>query len=262
MSDAKEQSKTAHLPIWYWLFMPAGAVLIMLVMRSVSERTGAFAWMIGIAALAGYVLLSGIVWRVGDWLRLAAMPTVFLSRGFLDTLRLRVFWAIGPQVIGLLILAATGCFAVVQWGKSAVQRNAGAASESATAPTPAYAPLPSVARVDKPEPTDAKTAHSACARHDVLDLVRDEIHSALIMQIKITHHVDLDLARIRRMARIDLSNVREVQEAPYFIDCLARFDQHADSTAEAYGLTAVHDPELTYWIQRDASGNLQVGVGD
>ncbi len=262
MSDAKEHGISTPLPAWYWLFMPAGAVLIMLVTRGLSERVGASAWMIGIAALAGYVLLSGIVWRMGDWLRLAAMPTVFLSRGFLDTLRLRVFWAIGPQVVGLLILAATGCFAVVQWGKSAVQRNAGAASESAPEPTAGYVPLPSAARVDKLEPTGAKTARSECARPDVLALVRDEIHGALIMQIRMTHHVDLDLAQIRRIARIDLSNVREVKEAPYFIDCLASFDQHADSTAAAYGLTAEHDPELTYWIQRDGSGNLQVGVGN
>lgn len=262
MSDAKELVGTESPSVWYWLFMPAGAVLIMLFTRGVSERAGASAWMIGIAALVGYVLMSGIVWRVGDWLRLAAMPTVFLSRGFLDTLRLRVFWAIGPQVVGLLILAATGCFAVVQWGKSAVQRNAASASESAPEPTSVFAPLPSVTRVDKPTPTEAKTAHSKCARPDVLALVRDEIHGALILQIRMTHHVELDMAQMRRMARIELGNVREVQEAPYFIDCLASFDQHVDSTAAAYGLTAVHDPELTYWIQRDASGNLQVGVGD
>lgn len=262
MSNSNEQGEAKSLSAWYWLFMPAGAALIMFVTRGVAERVGANAWMFGIAALVGYVLLSSIVWRVGDWLRLAAMPTVFLSRGFLDTLRLRVFWAIGPQVIGLLILAATGCFAVMQWGKSAVQRNAGAASESAPAPTAAYVPLPSAARLDTPKPTDAKTARSECARPDVLALVRDEIHGALIMQIQSTHHVELDMAQMRRMARIDLGNVHQVQEAPYFIDCVARFDQHADSTAEAYGLTAVHDPELTYWIQRDASGNLQVGVGD
>lgn len=262
MSDAREQVGKEPLSVWYWLSMPAGAVLILLVTRGVSGRMGASVWMIGIAALAGYVLLSGIAWRVGDWLRIAAMPTVFVSRGFLDTLRLRVFWAIGPQVIGLLILAATGCFAVVQWGKSAVQRNAASASPSTMAPTAACAPLPSVAPVDEAEPTDAKTAYSECARPDVLALVRDEIHGALIMQIRMTHHVDLDMAQMRRMARIDLSNVRELQDAPHFIDCVARFDQHADSTAAAYGLTAVHDPELTYWIQRDASGNLQVGVGD
>lgn len=262
MNVWRDIGRVARLAVWYWLFMPAGAVLIILVTRGVSERVGASAWMIGIAALAGYVLLSSIVWRVGDWLRLAAMPTVFLSRGFLDTLRLRVFWAIGPQVIGLLILAATGCFAVVQWGKSAVQHSAGSASESTPEPTSAYAQLPSVAHLEESEPTDAKAAHSECARPDVLALVRDEIHGALIMQIRMTHHVELDMAKMRRMARIDLGNVREVQEAPYFIDCLASFDQHADSTAAAYGLTAVHDPEFTYWIQRDATGNLQVGVGD
>ncbi len=262
MSDAKEQLSGTPKSTWFWLFMPAGAMLIMMVTRGVSEQVGASAWMIGVGALVGYVLLSGIVWRVGDWLRIAAMPTVFLSRGFLDTLRLRVFWAIGPQVIGLLILAATGCFAVVQWGKSAVQRNAASASASTTAQTPAHAPLPSVAHVDEAEPKDANATQSECARSDVLALVRDEIHGALIMQIRMTHHVDLDLAQIRRMARIDLGSVRQVQEAPYLIDCLASFDQHADSTAAAYGLTAVHDPEFTYWIQRDATGNLQVGVGD
>lgn len=101
MSDAKDYARAAPPSVWYWLFMPAGAVLILLVTRGVAARVGASAWMIGIAALVGYVLLSSIVWRVGDWLRLIAMPTAFLSQGFLDTLRIRVFWAIGPQVLSL-----------------------------------------------------------------------------------------------------------------------------------------------------------------
>ena len=41
---------------------------------------------------------------VGDFLRRAVMPSaVFTQGGFFQLLWIKVFWAIGPQVIGLLI---------------------------------------------------------------------------------------------------------------------------------------------------------------
>ncbi|MBK6727103.1 MAG: hypothetical protein IPG63_07555 [Xanthomonadales bacterium] len=234
----------------------------MMAIRSVGRQEGAHVWLVGIAALTGYVALSSVVWRVADWLRREMMPVAFISTGFLDTIRVRVFWAVGPQFFGLLFLALAGCMSVAGWGSPS-------RSNKSVAGTQTVAPVAVVQTTEEkpeehrdPAPVNAKSATSLCAKPDVLALVRDEIHGALIMQIKVTHRVNLDMAQMRRMARIDLGNVREVQEAPYFIDCLASFDQRADSTAAEYGLTAVHDPELTYWIQRDASGNLQVGVGD
>lgn len=40
---------------------------------------------------------------IGDKLRTMAMPVVILSSGFVDTLKTKLFWAIGPQIIGVLI---------------------------------------------------------------------------------------------------------------------------------------------------------------
>lgn len=37
---------------------------------------------------------------IGNLLRMIAMPDAFFSRGFLDTLKEKLFWSIGPQVIG------------------------------------------------------------------------------------------------------------------------------------------------------------------
>lgn len=265
MSDAQEQAGAEPLSAWYWLFMPAGAALIGLAMRDIGRQEGARVWLVGTAALLGYVALSAMVWRVGDWLRREMMPVAFISTGFLDTIRVRVFWAVGPQVFGLLFLGLAGCIAVVHWGSPAKP------NKSVTA-TQTVAPVAPVAVVQTPEqkPSEhrdpaqvtGKSATSLCARPDVLAFVRDEIHGALIMQIKMTHGVDLNMAQIRRMAPIELGNVREIKDAPYFVDCVSSFDQQADPTAVTYGLTDVRDPEFTYWINRDASGNLQVGVGD
>ena len=80
MTDLQEPSQSESLPIWYWLFMLAGAAVIVIVAWGVHLKGGQNAWRLGTIALLGYVLLSGIVWRVADWLRLAAMPSAF----FLD----------------------------------------------------------------------------------------------------------------------------------------------------------------------------------
>lgn len=46
-------------------------------------------------------LLSLAGWSIGDWLRKIAMPDAFFSLGMVDTLKKRLFWLIGPQMIGL-----------------------------------------------------------------------------------------------------------------------------------------------------------------
>lgn len=54
----------------------------------------------------GFILsapLSFIAALVGDMLRKIAMPDAFFSSGMGDTLKKKLFWAIGPQVIGLLL---------------------------------------------------------------------------------------------------------------------------------------------------------------
>lgn len=58
----------------------------------------------------GYIamFLSGSIFTtigvvVGDFLRNMAMPDFYTTRGFMDSIKKRIFWAIGPQAIGWLI---------------------------------------------------------------------------------------------------------------------------------------------------------------
>ena len=258
MANENENESAEALPIWYWVFMLAGAALIARAAWELEHKAGQKAIWLGAAALVGYVLFSGTVWRIADWLRITAMPSAFLSRGFLDALRLRVFWAVGPQFFGLLFLALAGVYVVVHWSKP-------------------IAPIAPMAQAPQPQATlrelavnQAASAESPqligtageCAEPRVLASVKDEIYGALVDQARGTHHAELDVQDVRRMVRIELTAPKKNKDAPYFIECIATFDQVGSAESMRVGLESVHDPELVYWIDRDASGNLQVSVGD
>ncbi len=255
MANEDENVSAEALPLWYWVFMLAGAGLIARAAWDLHQQAGQKAIWLGAAALVGYVVLSSTVWRIADWLRMTAMPSAFLSRGFLDTLRLRVFWAVGPQFFGLLFLALAGVYVVVHWSKPV------------TPSVPmAQASQPQASRseltVVQPDPANPSSAAGVCADPRVLALVKDEIYGALVDQAGGTHDADLDVEDVRRMVRIELTAPRKNKDAPYFVECIATLDQVGSDESVRVGLESVHDPELVYWIDRDASGNLQVSVGD
>lgn len=258
MAKERENGSAEALPFWYWVFMLAGAALIVRAAWELQHKAGQKAIWLGAVALVGYVLLSGTVWRIADWLRITAMPSAFLSRGFLDTLRLRVFWAVGPQFFGLLFLALAGVYVVVHWSKPIAPT-----APMALAPQPQAAP-PELA---VNQAASAKSPHSIgaageCADPRVLASVKDEIYEVLVDQARGTHHAVLDVEDVRRMVRIELTAPKKNKHAPNFIECIAAVDQVGSDESMRVGLESVYDPELVYWIDRDASGNLQVSVGD
>lgn len=255
MTYKDEDVSAEALPIWYWAFMLAGGALIVRVAWEVQQKAGQRAIWLGVAALVGYMLLSSIVWRIADWLRITAMPSAFLSRGFLDTLRLRVFWAVGPQFFGLLFLALAGVYVVVHWSKPVTPS---VPMAKASRPQASRSELTAV----QPDPANPSSAAGVCADPRVLASVKDEIYGALVDQARGTHHAELDVEDVRRMVRIELTAPRKNKDAPYFVECVATFDQVGSAESMRFGLESVHDPELVYWIDRDASGHLQVSVGD
>lgn len=258
MANDGESGSAEALPIWYWVFTLAGAAMIARAAWELEHKAGQKAIWLGVAALVGYVLLSGIVWRIADWLRITAMPSAFLSRGFLDTLRLRVFWAVGPQFFGLLFLALAGVYAVVHWSKPIAPTGPMAQSPQPQATPPELA----VNQAASAEPTHSMDTAGECADPRVLASVKDEIYGVLVDQARGTHHAELAVEDVRRMVRIELTAPQKIKDAPYFIECIAAFDQVGSDESMRVGLESVHDPELVYWIDRDASGNLQVSVGD
>lgn len=258
MANENENESAEALPIWYWVFMLAGAALIARAAWELEHKAGQKAIWLGAAALVGYVLFSGTVWRTADWLRIAAMPSAFLSRGFLDTLRLRVFWAVGPQFFGLLFLALAAVYVVVHWSKPIAPT-----APMAQAPKPqATPPELAVNQAPPAKPTHPIDTAGECADPRVLASVKDEIYGVLVDQARGTHHAELAVEDVRRMVRIELTAPTKNKDAPYFIECIAAFEQVGSAASRRVGLDSVHDPELVYWIDRDAFGNLQVSVGN
>lgn len=280
MTDIQEPTQSEPLPIWYWLFMLTGAALIVAVAWGVHQKGGQKSWWLGTVALLTYVSLSGSVWRVADWLRLAAMPSAFFSTGFLDTLRLRVFWAVGPQFFGLLFLSLMNAFVVVHWGRPPKGDRAGATpmpTAIAVVPTVETVPTHSGSSVSIPAHTsvfeagDASDAaamakggdQSHCDDPAVLALVRQEVWAVAAMRIKTTHGMDMGVEEIAPILEVGLQNIRQI-ESDNQTDtlCGAKFALYAHAEAKNLGLETEVDPDVVYWIERDASGNLQVGIGD
>ena len=280
MTDIQEPSQSEPLPIWYWLFMLAGAALIVLVTWGVLKGGGQSAWWLGPLALLSYVLLSGIVWRVADWLRLVAMPSAFFSSGFVNTLQQRVFWAVGPQFFGLLFLCLAAVFAVIHWGKAPKTDDAGAVPAPAVIavvpPFQALATLPSTP-VSKPandsvsetgNPSPSATSPEGvgrwhCDDEAVLVLVREEVWAVAAMKVKQAHGVDMGVEDIAPILEVEPENIREIEGGGQMDKlCSASFDLTAHAAAKQLSLETEVDPDVVYWIERDASGNLQVGIGD
>ena len=280
MTDIQEPLQSEPLPIWYWLFMLAGVALIVLVAWGVLKGGGQNAWWLGPLALLSYVLLSGIVWRVADWLRLVAMPSAFFSSGFINTLQQRVFWAVGPQFFGLLFLCLAAVFAVIHWGKAPKTDGAGAAPSPAVIavvpPVQALAAQPStsvsrpahesVSETGNPSPSAALpegVGRWHCGDDAVLVLVREEVWAVAAMKVKQTHGVDLSVEEIAPILDVGLQNIRQIEsESRTDVLCGAQFDLYAHDEAKQLGLETEVDSDVVYWIERDASGNLHVGIGD
>jgi len=209
MANENENGPAEALPIWYWVFMLAGAGLIARAAWELHQQAGQKAIWLGVLGLVGYTLLSGTVWRIADWLRITAMPSAFLSRGFLDTLRLRVFWAVGPQFFGLLFLALAGVYVVVHWSKPIAQT-----APMAQAPQPqATPPELAVNQAASAKPTHSIDTAGECADPRVLASVKDEIYGVLVDQARGTNHAELDVEDVRRMVRIELTAPKKNKEA-------------------------------------------------
>jgi hypothetical protein len=93
--------------------------------------------LIAVAVTVGFLFGASLAWRVGNYLRQVAMPTMFFSRGFFDTINKRVFWAIGPQVIGVALLAVAGT--VVVYGMAPVQTSQNSNTHQSALPSTAPA---------------------------------------------------------------------------------------------------------------------------
>ncbi len=117
--------------------------------------------------ISGSVLTTiGVI--VGDVLRRMAMPDMYFTKGFADSIQKRIFWAVGPQAIGWFIgLIATNGFMQNYLGYD-MQSGQGRVTQTAPRAQTAPDPKPSWAMNQKseasaPQPTASSAPNTATA---------------------------------------------------------------------------------------------------
>lgn len=110
MSEINEENeKNQNIAI---VLITIGAVLITLFFAIVTDGNHGF-WMRSFAFIVGSVLgiIGGLV---GDCIRKIALPDGYItSGGIFSILKIKLFWAIGPQVVGVCIGAVVGTALVI-----------------------------------------------------------------------------------------------------------------------------------------------------
>jgi hypothetical protein len=103
-----EDTTPVSKPVWLILSVAAALAdnYLLLVLTS---KTGNFF----ITAICS-VVVSYVFAILGDKLRMFSMPTAFYTHGMLDCMEKKLFWGIGPQIIGIILgqIAVWGTFFV------------------------------------------------------------------------------------------------------------------------------------------------------
>jgi hypothetical protein len=105
---------------------------------------------VGIIATIAFLFIAPLGWHLGDMFRRFAQPDMFFASGAIDMAKRKLFWIVGPQLIGVLIAFILLVVVVVKYAE--IPKNAAKApAEEVAAKAPAKkAPEPS--SIDDPKP--------------------------------------------------------------------------------------------------------------
>jgi|JI10StandDraft_1071094.scaffolds.fasta_scaffold147739_4 hypothetical protein len=159
----------------------------------------------GIAALG--VIVAPVAWGFADWLRQMAMPTVFLSRGFIDTLGKRFFWAFGPQLVAMLMI----CVGALAWmlHLTPPSQTDARASEVISESRPVHP------HVETPTTDEAAQEHGtpiafSCTSPIVLKEASRVAIDGLVSNAEYSRGIKLDPAKVAQGVKVKLSDVAQV----------------------------------------------------
>lgn len=104
--EAKEISAPNAKKVYYFVYLTISVIVaFFLAFHNTKLQYGFFMKLLGMigGSIGGFL---GFI--VGDFIRKLAIPDmVFTSGGFFGLLRVRLFWMCGPQLIGIVIGAAS-----------------------------------------------------------------------------------------------------------------------------------------------------------
>ena len=108
MTELMKMGETAPVSKLVWLILAvAVAVADNYLLLVLTSKPGSFL----ITAMCS-ITVSYLFAILGDRLRMFSMPAAFYTHGMLDCMEKKLFWRIGPQVIGIILgqVAAWGTF--------------------------------------------------------------------------------------------------------------------------------------------------------
>jgi hypothetical protein len=209
-----------------------------------------------IAISVGAIVVSPVLWLVADWLRQVAMPTVYFTGGFADSLKKRFFWHAGPQVSAMIILAfALPYFSikVINAEKSAITkaaRESGPAKEVVSAPT-------------KPESADTSSGASElkCTSGAVLKSLKlnivENFHARVNSEGK---NVPMEL--LLAQTEVELTDVKLLESFPSGdLGCEATVGVDLGGELTSYGISGF-SRTLSFAAGRLPSGEVYAEVFD
>lgn len=114
LDDLKAKALKVDRVIWLWGGLAFGIAIIACTFNNSQMvlQAGFFAKLFAVIVGTGLGLGGALI---GDAIRKFAHPdAVFTSGGIFQLLWIKVFWRIGPQVIGLLLGVMLGCSMVLR----------------------------------------------------------------------------------------------------------------------------------------------------
>lgn len=230
-----------RLPFLFWVFWLVGGILLCLTAIGAFHE-GVWIGLKAISVAAGFIVLAPLIWGLCDWLRQVAMPTMFFSRGFFDTLGKRLFWAIGPQAIGMCLAFVVSFFllgAIVSSSssKSEVIKN----SISEKTPTP-NTPLP--AQELRPQESRPMSVAQTERKHPLVKEAQPPENSSLASGSEVESRYESEVREQVATKIIPGKCLLEV-EGTVYIDgrCLVRMEANGDFQIDA----SSDDEPLTYF---------------
>ncbi len=264
--DEIEGSRTVRLPLLFWPFYLVGGVWLGLLAWG-AFRSGSTQGLKASAVVVGFVLIAPVVWSVADWLRQAAMPDMFFSRGFLDTLSKRLFWAVGPQTIGVSLAVVASTWLIIKITPEITAKRQ-ASSPGALATEENAQTDRSTQRLDSEDTSRTTLPSMNCSSstvfREVNRIVLDDIIAVAVVTQGQGHGIDR--SQLERGVEVKLSEIEQTGggsgENGSSFGCKANLSVHVtDDNLAAKGVTS-YVQGTTFTVETLSDGTLDIYYKD
>ena len=255
------------LLFWVFYFL-GGAWLALLVWACFG--VGFLHGLKALGVALGFAVVAPIIWAISDWLRLTAMPTMFFSNGFIDTLGKKLFWAVGPQAIGMCLAIVGSTWLIFQVAPppskaSTTQVATTTSSKPETAPPAHPSQRQELNQADVAEPVaSTRLANSpvTCVGPQVLKSLKASLVSGMQYRAKAKSGRVLSVDRIESESVISITDIKPARnQMEGQMVCTATLSVEVSPGLMDAGLDSAIT-ETSFYVYKRASGEVEADFGE